>query len=127
MKNGLKYLALKAWETRENASVLGETKVGAALLSASGEVYCGCNVEQLYRNKDIHAEVSAINNMISSGEKKFSKIIIVAKREKFTPCGTCMDWIFQFGGPETVVAYQNEINGEIYKFTAKELMPHYPF
>ena len=65
--------------------------------------------------------------MVSNGEIKFLSIVIVAKREKFTPCGTCMDWIFQFGGPNTVVAYQNEIDGEIHEFTAKELMPHYPF
>tara|TARA_R110002033_G_scaffold153429_1_gene189930 strand:- start:4610 stop:4993 length:384 start_codon:yes stop_codon:yes gene_type:complete len=127
MHNELKNLAESAWEVRENACILGETKVGAALISDSGKIYRGCNIEQLYRNKDIHAEVSAINNMVSNGETKFSSIIIVAKREKFTPCGTCMDWIFQFGGPDTVVAYQNEINGEIHKFTARELMPHYPY
>jgi cytidine deaminase len=127
MQRGLSILAKSAWEVRENASILGDTKVGAALLSKSGKIYTGCNIEQLYRNKDIHAEVSAINNMVSNGEIKFLSIVIVAKREKFTPCGTCMDWIFQFGGPNTVVAYQNEIDGEIHEFTAKELMPHYPF
>jgi cytidine deaminase len=127
MQGGLNVLAKRAWEVRENASILGDTKVGAALMSKSGKIYTGCNIEQLYRNKDIHAEVSAINNMVSNGELKFSSIVIVAKREKFTPCGTCMDWIFQFGGPETVVAYQNEIDGKIHEFTAKELMPHYPF
>ena len=127
MQNELNILAKRAWEVRENASILGDTKVGAALLSKSGKIYTGCNVEQLYRNKDIHAEVSAINNMVSSGEKKILSIVIVAEREKFTPCGTCMDWIFQFGGPNAVVAYQNEIDGKIHEFTAKELMPHYPY
>jgi cytidine deaminase len=116
-----------AWKVRENASIIGNTKVGAALMSSNDKIYTGCNIEQLYRNKDIHAEVCAISSMISQGETKFKYIVVVAKRHKFTPCGTCMDWIFQFGGPNTIVAYQNEIDGVIHEFTAKELMPHYPF
>lgn len=127
MTNDTLKLANKAWEIRENASILGKTKVGAALITVDGNIFGGCNIEQLYRNKDIHAEVCAISNMISSGEKKFAKIVVVAERAKFTPCGTCMDWIFQFGGPDVIVAYQNEINGQIHEFTAKELMPHYPY
>ncbi|WP_445722249.1 cytidine deaminase family protein [Flavobacterium sp.] len=127
MQNKLEILVKNAWKVRENASILGNTKVGAALISENGNIYVGCNIEQLYRNKDIHAEVSAINNMIVNGESKFTSIVIVAERKKFTPCGTCMDWIFQFGGPETIVAYQNEVDGEIFEFLAKELMPHYPY
>ena len=119
-------ISLEAWNVRENASILGKTKVGATLVSTNGKMYSGCNIEQLYRNKDIHAEVNAISNMISQGDKKFIAIIVVAERERFTPCGTCMDWIFQFGGADTIVAYQNKKEGEIYKFTANELMPYYP-
>ena len=129
MKNNIDWsqLSKEAWSTRENANILGKTKVGAALITGAGKIFSGCNIEQLYRNKDIHAEVCAISNMISSGETKFKAIIVVAERHKFTPCGCCMDWIFQFGGPDTIVAYQNDRKGDVYEFTAKELMPHYPF
>ncbi|WP_321826047.1 cytidine deaminase family protein [Maribacter dokdonensis] len=119
-------LAKEAWLTRENASILGKTKVGAALITKNGEIYTGCNIEQLYRNKDIHAEVCAISNMILNGEKNFLAIIVVAERERFTPCGTCMDWIFQFGGPNCNVAYQTNKGGDIKIFTAEQLMPYYP-
>ena len=119
-------LSQKAWVTRERAFILGNTKVGAALLSNMGNIFSGCNVEHIYRCHDIHAEVNAISNMVSHGENKFLAILIAAERKKFTPCGSCMDWIMQHGGENCVVAYQNEPNGEIYKFTAKELMPHYP-
>lgn len=116
----------KAWSVRENAYLVGKTKVGAALITETGNIYSGCNVEHIFRCHDIHAEVNAISNMISNGEHKFQAILIVAERKKFTPCGGCMDWIMQHGGNECVVAYQNELNGEIYKFLAKELMPEYP-
>ena len=119
-------LSKKAWAVRDNASILGKTKVGAALLSDSGDIYSGCNVEQLFRNHDVHAEVNAISNMISNGGKHFIAILVVAERDKFTPCGSCLDWIFQFGGPDTLVAFQASKSSEIVIYTAKELMPHYP-
>lgn len=119
-------LSTLAWECRENASILGKTKVGAALLSDNGEIYSGCNVEQLYRNHDVHAEVNAISNMISKGAKHFVAILVVAERDKFTPCGSCLDWIFQFGGKETLVGFQSSKTSEINIYSAKELMPHYP-
>lgn len=118
-------LSEMAWNSRENA-IAGTTKVGAALISEEGNYFSGCNIEQTFRNKDIHAEVCAISKMISSGNKRFIGILVVSDRERFTPCGSCMDWIFQFGGESCIVAYQNTIGGEIKKFIANELMPYYP-
>ena len=118
-------LSTSAWSYRQNARVLGKTLVGAAVIS-KGNVFGGCNIEHKFRSHDIHAEISAISSMISSGFKQLDAIIIVAEREKFTPCGGCLDWIFEFGGPECFVGYQTEKDGKIEKFQAKDLMPHYP-
>jgi cytidine deaminase len=115
-----------AWKVRENAYVFGETKVGAALLTIDDLVFVGCNVEHRYRSHDVHAEVNAITSMVASGHKDFWVIIIAAERERFTPCGSCMDWIFQFGGADCLVGYQSHINGKLTFHTAAELMPFYP-
>ena len=64
--------------------------------------------------------------MISSGFQKLEAIIIVSERKKFTPCGGCLDWIFEFGGPTCLVGFQNKKKGKITIFEAKDLMPHYP-
>lgn len=64
--------------------------------------------------------------MINNGEEKLIAIFIVAVREKFTPCGTWLDWIFQFGGPDTLILTQNHKESDIKRYSAKELMPHYP-
>lgn len=123
-------LSEAAWIVRENASILGKTKVGAALLTDNNKIYTGCNVEQRYRNHDVHAEVNAITTMLSNGDKKILAILVVAERERFTPCGSCLDWIFQFGGEECLVAYQSSPSDSIIKdenlFFAHELMPYYP-
>jgi cytidine deaminase len=114
-----------AWNCRENSQILGTTKVGAAVLSQNN-FFEGCNIEHKFRSHDIHAEISAISNMISSGNKKLDAILVVAERTKFTPCGGCLDWIFEFGGPKCLVGYQTEKEGNIIIFKAEELMPHYP-
>lgn len=114
-----------AIETRLKASTIGPTKVGAAAIAENGRVYAGCNVEHRFRSHDIHAEVNAISSMVAAGQTKLFAIIIAADQEKFTPCGACMDWIFQLGGPETRVVFY-PINGNAQEFTAGALMPHYP-
>jgi cytidine deaminase len=118
-------MANVAWHHRENAIVIGKTKVGSAVAS-NQKIFGGCNIEHKFRSHDIHAEISAISTMVSSGCQKLDAIIIVSNRKKFTPCGGCLDWIFEFGGPECLVSYQNKKNGKIEIFVAKELMPHYP-
>ena len=118
-------LSNTAWKFSENARVLGKTRVGCAVLS-NGEIFGGCNIEHKFRSHDIHSEVSAISSMVSSGKKKLDAILVVSERDKFTPCGGCLDWIFEFGGPECLVGYQTKKAGKITIFQAKELMPHYP-
>lgn len=119
-------LSEAAWKSQSNARVLGTTKVGAAVVSEERRVFSGCNIEHKFRSHDIHAEVSAISSLVSSGCKSLSAILVVAEREQFTPCGSCMDWIFELGGPECVVGYQNQKGSHIKKFLARDLMPHYP-
>ena len=122
----LKEMARIAWKYRENAYVLGYTKVGATVMSSDGKIYGGCNVEHRFRSHDVHAEVNAITSMVASGRIELIAIVIVTERMSFTPCGACMDWIYQFGGPSCIVAIQCKPGGKIRKFRAKDLMPHYP-
>lgn len=119
-------LAEAAWAVREHARIIGRTKVGCALVADDGRVFAGCNVEHRYRCHDVHAEINAISTMIAGGVQKFTTLVIAADRERFTPCGGCMDWIMEFGGPESVIGFQPAPGAEIVRFTARDLMPHYP-
>lgn len=119
-------LSKEAWESRRHARILGTTKVGAAAISPNGKIFGGCNIEHRFRSHDIHAEVSAISSLVTAGETKLEKILVVAERDSFTPCGSCMDWVFELGGPDCVVGFQNKKDGDIKEFLAKDLMPHYP-
>ena len=119
-------MAIAAWEARAHAFVYEGTKVGSALVTQDGRIYAGCNIEQRFRNKDMHAEMSAMNQMVVAGEKRIMAIIVVAERERFTPCGCCMDWIYQFADGDCEIAFQNKPAGSMIFFTAREIMPIYP-
>jgi len=122
----LERLANAAWDVREHAYVLGPTKVGCAVLADDGRIFAGCNIEHHHRCHDVHAEVNAISAMVAAGGRRLLAVVVAAERQRFTPCGGCLDWIFQFGGQDCVVAYAAAKDGPLVRHTAKDLMPYYP-
>lgn len=119
-------LAAEAWRARERARVLGATKVGCSVLGAGGKIWSGCNIEHRFRSHDIHAETNAIGCMVADGEQGLVALFVAAMRERFTPCGACLDWVFEFGSGVCVVATQSGKDSPIEMLTARELMPYYP-
>ena len=63
-------------------------QVGAALLTASGTVYAGCNVENAAYSLTICAEQVAVVKALSEGERDFVAIAVVTE-DGGTPCGAC--------------------------------------
>lgn len=119
-------LAERAWEVRDNAHTHGPTRVGAAVLARDGRVFAGCNVEHRFRSHDVHAEVNALSTMVADGADQAIAVLIAAERDHFTPCGSCLDWIFELGGPECLIAFQARPGQEFQVVSSKDLMPHYP-
>jgi cytidine deaminase len=115
-----------AWRASKHAHIHNQTMVGAAVLSASGRIYAGCNVEHRFRSHDVHAEVNALTNMTSVGDGPAVAIVITSHRERFTPCGACMDWIFELGSGACIVTVQSNPTGPAATWRADELMPFYP-
>ncbi len=79
-------------------------KVGAALLSKSGKVYLGCNIENASYTPTVCAERTAFFKAISEGEREFHSIAIVGgkdgdAKEFFTPCGVCRQVMLEFCEP----------------------------
>ena len=116
----------RAWQVRENAHVIGPTKVGCAVLTPECKIFAACNVEHRFRCHDVHAEVNAITSMVSAGYTQVRAVAIAAERDRFTPCGGCMDWIMQFATEPCLILAQSRPGGPIQKYTTSDLMPHYP-
>lgn len=86
-----------AEEARRRAYVpYSHYAVGAALYTASGRVYTGCNVENASYSLTICAERTAIVKAVSEGEREFVAIAVVTDNGA-TPCGACRQVLAEFG------------------------------
>lgn len=113
-----------AWEAREKAYPWkSETKVGCAILSDKNEIFVGWNIEGRWQTS-IHAEVSAIIRL-AGGKQKAKLIVIVSHCKNFTPCGACLDWLFQFSTPTTSVVVGDK-DKRLKTYMLRELCLHYP-
>lgn len=78
--------------------------VGAAICSSNNNVYVGCNVENVSYPCGTCAEAGAISAMHANGDKLIKDIVIVADSNKLiTPCGACLQRIFEFSDKNTKV------------------------
>lgn len=97
--------------------------VGAAVLTESGKVYTGCNIENASFGATNCAERTAIFKAVSEGEKKIKKIAITSNSGKLTfPCGICRQVLTEFMEKEGIVLLESD--GAIQKFRWSELLPH---
>ena len=71
--------------------------VGAAIVSESGRIFSGCNVENASYGATMCAERSAIFGLVSAGERQITKICVYAPGEPLAmPCGMCRQVIAEF-------------------------------
>ena len=115
-----------AWDYSERGLVRRQTHVGAAALAEDRTAYGGCNVQQRFHTNDVHAEVNAITTMVAEGRRTLVAIAIVADLPGLAPCGSCLDWILEFGGDDCTVAFQSERGGVVQSRRAVELLPFHP-
>ncbi len=117
-----------AEQAREKAyAPYSHFKVGAALLSASGKVYTGCNIENMSYSATVCAERTALYKAVSEGERVFVAIAISGgpegKKGGFcAPCGICRQVMGEFGKPDFLVILGSSNNCKVY--TLDELLPH---
>lgn len=94
-------MSLKAAATavRENAHApYSNFKVGAAIRSASGQIYVGCNVENVAYPEGTCAEAGAIAAMVAAGETELAEIYVIADSPSpVPPCGGCRQKLKEFG------------------------------
>ena len=122
-KNELVSLALSA---RENSySPYSGFKVGAALLTKSGKVYKGCNIENGAFSPTNCAERTAVFTAIADGEKEFKAIAVVGGADEIKnfcpPCGVCRQVLSEFCKEDFEIHLFN--GEEIKTFTLGELLP----
>jgi cytidine deaminase len=108
-------LIATALEARQRAyAPYSGYQVGAALLTASGKIFSGVNVENAAYPTGICAERVAVFKAVSEGERQFTAIA-VATANGGMPCGACRQVLSEFG-LDTLVLIVNargELMGEV--------------
>ena len=96
--------------------------VGAAVKTANGKVYTGCNIESASYGLTVCAERVAIWKALSEGERHFTELAVVADTESLTPpCGTCRQIIWEFAKGASII-FAN-LKGESETLQIKDLLP----
>lgn len=85
-------LAVRQW----SYAPYSKYRVGAALLTASGRIYDGVNIENAAYPSGTCAERVAIFKAVSEGERDFIAIV-VASENGGSPCGACRQVMAEFG------------------------------
>jgi len=109
---------------RENAHApYSGFRVGAALRTASGRVYVGCNVENASYPEGTCAETGAIAAMVADGETQIAEVTIIADSpHPISPCGGCRQRLAEFAGDDTPIVMAT-LNGQQATATLSALLP----
>ena len=115
-------LIQKALEVRHMAyAPYSHYLVGAALLTASGKVFTGVNIENGAYPTTICAERVAVFKAVSEGERVF-EAIVAATEDGGSPCGSCRQVLSEFG-LDTLVLIVNQAGSITLEATVAELLP----
>jgi cytidine deaminase len=116
-------LIASATEVRRHAyAPYSNFAVGAALLTKSGKIFTGCNVENLSLRLTVCAEEAAVAAAVANGEKEFVAVAVVAdSKEPAMPCGGCRQILAEFNPTMEVIT--STVDGREEKFRLDDLLP----
>ncbi len=98
-------------------------RVGSSLLTADGEIYTGCNIENISFSPTVCAERTAIFKAVSEGKLNISKIAVAVDDKNYcTPCGVCRQVMSEFCSEKMRIFLVNG-NNEVVSVSFGELFP----
>lgn len=102
--------------------------VSAAILTDSGKVYTGVNVENASYGVTLCAERNAIGHAVAEGERKLDTVVIVGGKDgRITdycvPCGMCRQFMREFGDPKEIKVICARSVSDYKVWTLEELLP----
>jgi cytidine deaminase len=115
-------LIARAAEVRQRAYVpYSRYRVGAAVLTGSGKIFVGCNVENASYGLTVCAERNAVFQAVAAGEKEIRAVAVVTSNAGM-PCGACRQVLTEFASAETSVIVANPRGNHRRVFSLGELL-----
>lgn len=117
-------LILLADKVKEQAyAPYSKFRVGAALLTDTGQIFTGVNVENASYGATVCAERTAVVKAVSEGHMGITAIAIASDSDEFIyPCGICRQVLEELGSEETKIICTSK-SGEFQEFTLGQLLP----
>ena len=122
-------LIQKSLDARKNSySPYSKFKVGAALLTKSGEIYCGANIENAAYGPTNCAERTAFFSAVNDGHRDFAAIAVTggfndAPDDFCYPCGVCRQVMREFCNPKEFKIIIAKSTDSYKEYTLEELLP----
>jgi len=99
-----------------------EYPVGAAIETADGSVFTGCNIENANYSNSMHAEEVALSKAVSAGHTEFSRLAVTSDaRDGVTPCGMCRQTLTEFCTEDFTVVCDGE---DVTEYRLGDLIPN---
>jgi len=113
-----------AREVQDDAHVpYSDYPVGAALRTADGSVYVGCNIENANYSNSLHAEEVAIAEAVKEGHREFDALAVSSeRRDGVTPCGMCRQTLSEFCDDDLPVVCDE--GDDVAEYALGELLPN---
>jgi cytidine deaminase len=100
-----------------------EYRVGAALETADGSVFVGCNIENANYSNSLHAEEVALAEAVKRGHTEFTRLAVASgARDGVTPCGMCRQTLAEFCAPSLPIVC--DLGDSVAEYTLGELLPN---
>jgi len=122
-------LAQAAIDAKEfSYSPYSNFRVGAALLTKSGKIYTGCNIENAAYSPTNCAERTALFKAVSEGEREFAAIAVAgnakgAEPNYCYPCGVCRQALKEFVNDDfDVIVTKTADDYKVHSFA--EILPY---
>lgn len=128
----MKELIKQAFEAQKASySPYSNFQVGAALITKSGKIYKGCNIENAAFTPTNCAERTAFFKAISEGDKEFAAIVIVGspkgatedEKQYCAPCGVCRQVMAEFCNLEEFKVILAKTEDDYKEYTLEEILP----
>jgi cytidine deaminase len=122
--NKRKLIRAAAEARQRSVAPYSRFKVGAALLTQSGEIISGANVESASYGLTCCAERVALFKALTGGKRDFVAVAVVARCAGGPmPCGACRQLLAEYAPAARVFVADSLARGKIREFTVRELLP----
>ena len=119
-----KLIAAAAAARQKAVAPYSNFKVGAALLTQTGKIISGANVESASYGLTCCAERVALFKALTEGEKDFVAVAVVARSpDGAAPCGACRQLLAEYAPDAQVFVADSKSLSKVRTFSIKELLP----